>query len=131
MGSVDSQDIILGIFYVTGAVALLIAAYLAYIRKFKRAKLEAISMTELVTSRENIFSAKTQFLLILPQQKQVKLSLLNEQEEVVKVLLEKTYAAGEHPFDFDPTGEKAGKYYLYLEAEDTNIMRRIFIRPLN
>jgi len=131
MGSVDSQDIILGIFYVTGALALFIAAYMAWLRKFRRAKLEAVSMTELVTSRENHFSSKTQFLLILPQQKHIKLSLLDENEKLVKVLLEEVYPIGEHPFDFDPSEEIPGKYYLYLEAEDTTILRRIFIQPAN
>ncbi|MBN4072604.1 hypothetical protein JYT74_01060 [Crocinitomix catalasitica] len=128
MEGATTQQVILGILYATGAIVLLIAAYLAFIKRFRRAKLEALSGTiELITSHENIFSEKTQFLLITPQQKEVKVSLLDENEALIHVLTEGDFSEGEHPFDFDPSELTEGKYYLYLESVDTNILRRIFI----
>ncbi|MCG8576480.1 MAG: hypothetical protein MI810_16460 [Flavobacteriales bacterium] len=128
MGSLTTQDIILGVFYATGALFLMIAAYRAYLKGFKRAKLEAMNQLEFKTSLENVFSEKTQFLLITPQQKAIKLSLLDRDENFIKEIVNQNFESGEHPVDFDPEGLAKGKYYLYLESEDTNILRQIFIQ---
>ncbi|UKN02670.1 hypothetical protein K6119_03975 [Paracrocinitomix mangrovi] len=127
MDNISSTQIILGIFYLTGAIALVLAAYSIYLKRFKRNKLKALNTVSLITSRENIFAAKTRFLVVAPEVCHVKVDLLDADEKVIQTLIDQEITNEELPFDFDPTAYEAGKYYLYLNSDNANILRSITI----
>ena len=127
MDQTQKWKIILGAFYVLTALTLILVAYYFYIKKYKRNKLKAMSGISLVTSRENVFSSKTRFLIVSPEVVHVKVDLLDENENLVKNLIDEEITNEELPFDFDPTEYQSGKYYLYLTAENARILRTITI----
>lgn len=119
--------IVLGILYVITALVLIGVAYYFYLKKFKRNKLVAMSGVSLITSRENIFKAKTRFLVVSPEKFQVRVDLLDENEVFISTLLDEKVINEELPFDFDPADYDSGKYYLYLTTDNAKILRSITI----
>ena len=113
MDGLDKWKIALGVLYVITSIVLILSAYYYYIRKFKRNKLKALSGVSLITSRENIFSSKTRFLIISPEICSVKIDILDSEENFLKTLLDEEIDNGELPFDFNPEDFGSGKYYLY------------------
>lgn len=122
-----SKEIVIGVLYGTGALLLLITAYVLFIRKKNRGKLEAMNDLKFETSRSNVFVSKTQFLLTLAQFEHVRIEVLSIDESPVKLLLDKELPQGQHIIDFDPSDFEEGKYYLSLRTENTNILRKITI----
>ncbi len=98
-----------------------------YIKRYKRNKLLAVNEVTFTTSRYNVYKKKTQFLIELSANMPVKLTLLDEDEQELKVLLDEELYAGENVTDFDPSDLKDGNYYLSLKTEGTSILRRIQI----
>jgi hypothetical protein len=128
MGKLTSLDIILGILYSTGAIMLIATAYMLYIRKYKRAKLEAMNAVRLVTSRDNIFVSKTKFLIESPLVCKVQVDLLDGKEKLIQTLFNEEITNGEYSFDFDPNQFEPGKYFLSLTTSNASILRGIQIR---
>ena len=85
MGKLATLDIILGILYASAAIFLLVTAYRLYLKRFKRAKLQALNSVSLVTSRNNHFTKATKFLIEAPVNCHVKIELLDESEKLVNV----------------------------------------------
>jgi len=127
MGKLSSFDIILGILYLSAAIFLSIAAYMLYLKRFKRAKLQAMNSVSLITSQYNNFSTKTKFLIESPEPVGVKVELLDENEKLVECLVDTVVSNLEYPFDFDPNEYPTGKYYLYLTSDNAKILRGITI----
>ena len=127
MDQQQKWKIILGAFYLITAIVLILVAYYFYIKKYKRAKLESMSGVSLITSRENVFSQKTRFLIVSPAIVHVKIDLLNDKEEFVKTLVDEKILDEELPFDFDPADYDSGKYYLSLTSDNAKILRSITI----
>ncbi|MFT4600783.1 MAG: hypothetical protein ACI857_000960 [Arenicella sp.] len=127
MGKLTTFDIVLGVLYMTAAVALSVTAYSIYIKRFRRAKLHAMNKVTLVTSQYNVFKKATKFLVESPEPCAVKVELLNEKEELVECLVDVVVNNLEHPFDFDPSVYPEGKYYLYLTSDNAKILRGITI----
>jgi hypothetical protein len=127
MRNLTTADIVLGALYLSAALSLCIVAYKLFIRRFKRNKLVAMNSVSLVTSRENIFSGKTKFLLVVPTSCHVKVDLLDGDEKMLRTLVDEEIIQKEYPFDFDPTDLESGKYYLSLTAENVKILRGITI----
>lgn len=128
MGKLTSLDIILGILYSTAAIMLISTAYMLYIRKFKRAKLEAMNAVRLITSRDNIFESKTKFLIESPLVCEVQVDLLDDAETLIQNLFKEEISGGEYSFDFDPTQFEPGKYFLSLTTSNASILRGIQIK---
>ncbi|MCB9223304.1 MAG: hypothetical protein H6582_03920 [Crocinitomicaceae bacterium] len=127
MRNLTATDIVLGIFYLTAALSLCIVAYKMFIRKYKRNKLVAMNSISLVTSKDNVFSTKTKFLLVVPTPTHVKVELLDSNEQSLNTLVDAHIDQEEYPFDFNPEGLNSGKYYLYLTADNAKILRGITI----
>jgi hypothetical protein len=127
MDGLSKWKLALGIFYVITAIVLFGTAYFIMIKRFKRNKLDAINTISLITSRQNIFKIKTQFLVLSPSPCSVKIDLLDEQEKFIETLLSEEIKEQELPFDFDPTNYESGKYYLSLTSESAKILRSITI----
>lgn len=128
MGKRDTVEVLLIILYVTGALITLITAYYLYIRKYrKRGKLKVLNDVILHTSRYDQFTSETQFLLELPKETHVKLTLLNSSEQQVANLLDEFKSAGEYPITFNPLQYENGDYFLHLESENATLMRKIHI----
>lgn len=127
MDNISTTQILLGIFYLTAAVLLCLTGYRLMLKRFKRNKLEALNTVSLVTSRENVFSAKTQFLVLTPTACQVKVDLLDKDEKLLATLVDQEITNEELPFNFDPTQYKAGKYYISLSSSNAKILRGITI----
>ena len=127
MGNATPLDIALGVGYVSAALFLIIVAYQIYLKRYKRNKLEALSAVQLITSKENVFSNKTSFLIVSAHGKHVKIELLDEKEKVVDTLIDEEVISDEYPLDFDPTKYSSGKYYLYLTTDSAQILRGITI----
>lgn len=128
MNNYSAADIVLMILYITGALTTLFVAYWIYIKKFKRNKLEAVNDVSLITSEKDNYMDPSQFLVVVPIQDSFKLSLLAEDETHIKVLAEVNENSGEFPVHFDPTDLAPGKYYLYLESTNSNILRKIKVK---
>ncbi|MBK9591274.1 MAG: hypothetical protein IPO32_07155 [Crocinitomicaceae bacterium] len=128
MGERDTVDLVLIGLYITGAVLLLITAYLIYLRRYiKRGKMKMLNDVILHTSRYDLYHAPTKFLLELPKKSQVDLALLDENEKLVLQLLNIEMEAGQHPVAFDPTPLSDGVYYLSLKTDNASFLRRITI----
>ena len=127
MGKSESSDIIFGILYASAAIFLFVASYMIYVKRFRRNKLVAIDEVVFSTSRYDEYSAKTQFLIELATANNVKVKLMNANEEDLAVLVDADMPAGENVMDFDPTLFENGVYYLSLITEGTTILRRIKI----
>ncbi len=110
-----------------GLVGLVVGIYTG---KFRRKKLSQISAIEFITSLENVFIGKTQFLVVAGRPARVNLKLLDQNEGELRTLLDEELGVGEHPVHFDPAGLESGKYYLSLESNDTKILRRIHIEKV-
>ena len=127
MGKAQSVDIILGILYAVGAVMFFVVSYVYFIKRFKRNKLEAVNDVVLTTSRYDQYHNKTQFLIELSKELKVTLSLLDNKEQEVAVLLDEELDQGENVVDFNPLNYQAGIYYLSLKTTGTSILRKISI----
>ena len=128
MGKRDTVDLVLIGLYITGAVLLLITAYLIYLRRYiKRGKMKMLNDVILHTSRYDLYHAPTKFLLELPKKSHVDLALLDENEKLVLQLLNIEMEAGEHPVSFDPTPLNNGVYYLSLKTDNASFLRKITI----
>lgn len=125
MGKAESVDIILGILYAVAAVMFFVVSYVYFIKRFKRNKLLAVNDVTLTTSRYDNYESKTQFLIELSKPLEVTLTLLDENEKEVEVLLVEELEAQENVVDFDPTNYQDGIYYLSLKTEGTSILRKI------
>lgn len=123
----STRNMPLLILYTTGTILTLTVAYLFYIKRFKRAKLEALNNVSLITSRNDKFSAKTDFLIVSPKKEKVKLTLLDEQEQELQVLFDDMVEHGEQKVVFDPITMNNGIYFLSLNSANANILRRIKI----
>ena len=130
MGPLESSTIILGILYASGAIFLFVASYMLFIKRFKRTKLEALSDIKLTTSRTNIYSVKTQFLLEVSRPVTVQFDLLDEQEIKLSEIMSGDVEAGEQSVDFDPSNLKDGNYYLSLKTANASILRKIKINKV-
>ena len=119
------RQIFLMIMYCSGGLLLLITAYVLYIKRFKRAKLEAINNISLQTSRNDVFNQITEFLIISPIIEFVTLKLLNEKEEEIEVLFEGEINAIDQKVTFKPKSYEPGIYYLSLRSKSANILRKI------
>jgi hypothetical protein len=127
MGNLTKLDYFFGFLYATAAILFFIVSYKLYLKRFKIAKLQAVHDIVLTTSRYDIYTAKTQFLIEVPKDSMIVVNLLNEKEELVKQLLNKELKAGETVFDFDPVDFEDGVYFLSLKSENSSILRRIKI----
>jgi len=127
MGTRDTADVIRIIFYVTGALLLMITAYALFLRKYKRGTLEALNNVVFITSRYDKYHSKTQFLIDLPRQSHVELYLLDKNEGLVKSLLNAELEVGQHKIEFDPLVYDNGIYYLSLKTNNASMLRKITI----
>jgi hypothetical protein len=128
MGKRDTVDLVLIGLYITGAVLLLITAYLIYLRRFiSRGKMKMLNNVILHTSRYDKYHAPTKFLLELPKDSHVNLALLDEKEQPVLSLLNSDMKAGEHPVSFDPTTLNDGVYFLSLKTDNASFLRKITV----
>ena len=127
MGKLETVDIILGILYATGAITLLIASYMLFIKRFKRSKLASISEVTITGSRTNIYRDKTQLMIETSKGVDVELNLLDSTEALVKGLLKQILPAGETILDFNPLEFANGNYYLSLKSDNLSILRKIKI----
>lgn len=127
MGTRETSAVVVIILYVTGAILLMITAYVLYLRKFRRGTLEALNNVEFITSRYDKYNSKTQFLIDLPRASGVMLKLLNDKEELVKEILAQQCEAGQVTIKFDPSEFTNGIYYLSLVTDHANILRKITI----
>lgn len=127
MGKLETIDIVLGVLYMSGALFLAFTAYKLFLKRFKKNKLRALDKVTLETSHNNIFSAKTKFLVASPSAVNVKVDLLDKEEKHLKTLVDTYLETEELPFDFDPSEFKSGKYYLYLTSDNSKILRGITI----
>lgn len=127
MGKLTTLDVILGFLYVTGAIALIVVAYLLFIKRFKRAKLEAMNSLRFITSQKNHYTHKTKFLIEAPVPCNVKIDMLDLNEKYIATLFEDDVVEEECVVDFDPSLYKPGKYYLYLTSDNVKILRGITI----
>ncbi len=128
MGKRDTVDLVLIGLYITGAVLLLITAYLIYLRRYiKRGKMKILNDVILHTSRYDLYHAPTKFLLELPKNSHVNLSLLDENETLVLQLLNTDLTMGEHPVPFDPTQLNNGVYFLSLKTDHASFLRKITV----
>jgi hypothetical protein len=128
MGKRDTVDLVLIGLYITGAVLLLITAYLIYLRRYiKRGKMKMLNDVILHTSRYDLYHGPTKFLLELPKDSKVNLALLDENEKFVLTLLNSEMEAGQHPVPFDPAALNNGVYYLSLQTDNASFLRKITI----
>lgn len=127
MDNISTTQILLGIFYITAAVMLCFTGYRLMLKRFKKNKLEALNTVSLLTSRENVFATKTQFLVMAPSVCHVKIDLLDQDEKLITTMVDQEIVNQEHPFNFDPTEYKPGKYYIYLSSDNAKILRGITI----
>lgn len=127
MGKLTTLDIVLSVLYASAAILLLLTAYKLYLKRFKRAKLEAMNAIRLVTSKDNVFKSTTKFLIEAPSKGHVRIDLLDVNENLVKTLIDQELEQEEYPFDFMPEDYAPGKYYLYLTTSNAKIQRGISI----
>lgn len=128
MGKKDTVEVLLIFFYTTGAVLLMVTAYLIYLRKFrKRGQMEMLNNLVFTTSRYDTYQKKTQFMIDIPKTCEVELNILNKDEQFVKNLIKDTYQPGQHTIVFEPADFENGIYFLSLKANNVSILRRITI----
>jgi len=128
MGKRDSIDVAIVILYITGAILLMVSAYLIYLKRYRqRGRMEMMNNIEFTTSRYDVYHAKTQFLLQLPKPTQVDLNLLDATENQVRKLLQGNMEAGQHAIVFDPADLDNGTYFLSLKTDHASVLRKITI----
>ncbi len=128
MGVTDTVHLLIVILYVTGGLILLVTAYIIYIRKYrKRGRMEMLNNIVFTTSRYDVYSSKTQFLLELPKACDVELDLLDEKENPVRKIIQKNMESGQHIIPFDPAEFANGIYFLSLKAAHSSVLRKITI----
>lgn len=127
LNNATTGDVIMGFLYGITAVTLLVTAYILYIKRFKRQKMEAVATVNFVTAKYNIYKTKTQLLVEVPVEMSVKLLLLDSGEQIVKELLNKVLDKGEHIIVFDPNDYDNGNYFFKLESPSTQILKKIAI----
>jgi hypothetical protein len=127
LNDATNLDIIMGVLYGITALVLMFTAYVLFTKRFRRQKLEVVNSLKFTTSRYNVYSENGQFLLDVPTTMDVKLELLNEDESLNEVLIEKEFEEGEHIYKFDISKYETGFYYLKLSSSDIDLLRKIKI----
>lgn len=128
MGKRDTVEVLIIILYITGAVLLMVTAYLIYLRKYRRrGRMEMMNNIEFRTSRYDVYHTKTQFLLQLPKPCNVSLTLLDAAEKPVKELLQGELSPGLHTIIFDPAELENGIYFLSLKTDNASVLRKITV----
>lgn len=128
MGKRESIEVILLGLYITGAVLLLVTAYVLYVRRYrKRGVLKAVNDVVFTTSRYDVYNSPTSFLIELPGPSYINLLLLDKEEKPLTSLLEGDFEAGLHEVRFSPSEYGNGIYYLSLKTTHASILRRITI----
>ena len=127
LNDATNLDIIMGVLYGVTALMLMFTAYVLFIKRFRRQKLEVVNSLKFTTSRYNVYSENGQFLLDVPSKMNIKLELLNENESLNEILIEKEFDEGEHIYKFDITKYETGFYFLKLSSTDIDLLRKIKI----
>ncbi len=127
MGNYTTTEIIVVFLYITGSLMLLITSYLLYLKRFKKRKMKAMNNLVFETSITNKFKGKTQFLIISPEEEELSLELLDENEEKIGDIIQLTEVSGHLPVNFDTASYKPGNYFLYLKSKNATILRKIEI----
>ncbi len=124
---VTAFDVVMGIVYAVTAVVLIATAFILITRKYRVSKLEAVNKLEFITSRYNVYTNNTQFLFKVPFEMPVLLTLLDENRNPIEVLIKEKYGVGEHIYEFDIHKYSNGLFYLQLEADNVDMLRKIKI----
>jgi hypothetical protein len=128
MGDTGKFDMLMGTLYVSAAVLLLVVSYLLYLKRLKRGKMVAKSEIKLTTSRYDTYTNNTQFLLELSDPMEVKLELLDAQENYVLTILNESLGGGEQIVDFKMEDLAEGIYYISLKTDNHSILRKITVK---
>ena len=123
----SSVDVLRGIAYGLTAFMLIVVSYILFIKKYKRNKMEAVNALEFITSRYNIYTENSQFLIIMPKTANVIVNLLDESDNVKDELINQTIESGKFVYDFKTTSYPNGMYFLSLKSDGVNILRKIKI----
>ncbi|MFK8044175.1 MAG: hypothetical protein AB8B72_01670 [Crocinitomicaceae bacterium] len=127
LNDASTYDMVMGVLYGITAIVLIVVSYIIYTKQFRRQKMEAVSTVGFVTAQYNIYKTKTQLLVDVPDEMNVKIELLDNKEVVVTNLLDENLQKGEHIVEFDPTLYSKGNYFLLLKAPTTRILKKIII----
>ena len=123
----STSDVLKIVAYLFLLIAILGIAVAVYTSVYRRKKMKLVNHLEFITSIENIYRGKTQFLVVNHLPTKVVIVLIDKEENVLKEICNADFDSGEHPVDFDPAGLQPGKYYLSLKSDETTIVRRIEI----
>ncbi len=127
LNDATTKEMIMGVLYGITAAVLLVTAYIYYTKRFRINKLEAVDQLQFITAQYHIYQEKTQLLIDLNTEMHVKLDLLDEDENLVKNLIDKSLTVGEHIIVFDPELYDNGIYYFNLNSVSTSILKKIRI----
>ena len=127
LNDASSQDIVRGIAYGVTAIVLLITSYILLTKKYRASKTEVINKLEFITSRYNIYTENVQFLYKVPFTMHISLRLLDEHENLIEVLTDAEFDAGEHLVYFETAKYPNEVYYLDLKAQNVSMLRKIKI----
>ncbi|MFK8037629.1 MAG: hypothetical protein AB8B74_05015 [Crocinitomicaceae bacterium] len=127
LNDASTYDLIMGVLYGITAIVLIVTAYIIYTKQFRRQKMIASDAVKFVTAQYNIYKTKTQLLVEVPSDMDVKVSLLDCNESAVVVLLDQILPKGEHIIEFDPEEYNVGPYFFELVAPTTHVLKKIII----
>ncbi|MBK7128905.1 MAG: hypothetical protein IPM74_02845 [Crocinitomicaceae bacterium] len=128
MGMQDTISVLLVVLYLTAGLMLMVAAYVIYLRVYsKRGRLERLNNITFTTSRYEVYHEKTDFLLDLPNASNIKIVLLDSNHQELCSLLDAQLDAGRHLIEFDPHDFDNGTYFISLNSDSTNLLRKITI----
>lgn len=128
MGMQDTISVLLVVLYITAGLMLMVAAYVIYLRVYsKRGRMEMLNNITFTTSRYEVYHEKTDFLLDLPKASKVKIVLLDKNHQELYTFLDEQLEAGRHMILFDPNDFDNGTYFISLNSDSTNLLRKITI----
>lgn len=76
----------------------------------------------------NPFVGQTRIRFYTQRRRKIQLKVFNGLGQEVRTLLDQTVDMGEHQLDFDARGLKGGYYYLRLQANNRQLMRKMLIK---
>lgn len=82
---------------------------------------------QLYQNYPNPFNPTTKFLFFLPEEQQIKLSILNVLGEEILISAEGIYKSGNHQIQFDASKLSSGMYYYSLTSEKFHETRKMIL----
>jgi len=120
-------DVALGVLYVSLALIIVTIAYKKLLARLSRGSIDQEAFCVLFALEVDPASGELEFYFTTEQEKDVKLSILNENMDEIQTVVEKKATPGGNIVRFDSTSLSNGVYYYCLKTANQKTMKKLHV----